>query len=77
MRLASIFYKKFYNILLDAGPVEIILLLPYFLFKILFCFKSMTSSEDIFRKYRVFHILPQISTENHATFPIQMYAIAV
>ena len=25
--------------------------------------------------YRVFHILPQIYTANHATFPKQMYAI--
>ena len=30
-----------------------------------------------YRKYYVFHILPQIYTENHATFPIQMYAILV
>ena len=27
--------------------------------------------------YGVFHILPQIYTANHATFPIQMYAITV
>ena len=27
--------------------------------------------------YRVFHILPQIFSANHATFPIQMYAITV
>ena len=26
-------------------------------------------------RYRVLHILPQIYTANHATFPIQMYAI--
>ena len=28
-------------------------------------------------KYLVFHILPQINTANHATFPIQMYVITV
>ena len=27
--------------------------------------------------YRAFHKLPQIYTANHATFPIQMYAIRV
>ena len=27
------------------------------------------------RTYRVFHILPQIYTENHAAFPIQIYSI--
>ena len=25
----------------------------------------------------VFHILPKIFTENHATFPVKMYAITV
>ena len=29
------------------------------------------------RRYYVFHILPQIYTANHTTFPIQMYAITV
>ena len=27
--------------------------------------------------YRAFHKLPQIFTANHATFPLQMYAITV
>ena len=34
--------------------------------------------EDTIKKtYRAFHKLPQIYTANHATFPIQMYAITV
>ena len=33
--------------------------------------------EHLFENYRVFYILPQMYTANHATFPIQMYAITV
>ena len=40
-------------------------------------FASMKHEHDFLDIYYVFHILPQIYTANHATFPIQMYAITV
>ena len=45
------------------------------------CFKTdkvhSIYKKRVFIQYYVFHILPQILTTNHATFPIQMYAIIV
>ena len=34
-------------------------------------------TQKVILMYRAFHILPQLYTANHATFPIQMYAITV
>ena len=39
--------------------------------------KREQDEERVNYMYYVFHILPQIYTENHATFPIQMYASTV
>ena len=39
-------------------------------------FNNISGTDFVFT-YRAFHKLPQIYTANHATFPIQMYAITV